>query len=159
MPSIWKEQGNSTKLFRLLVVTDLNFEQFVTKVANTTVFKTLTADLQSAVAQAGWKFKVAITRNSDDVSKAIEEMESHWFMKNIPSGFSGLLLDIMMATLADFGFTGNPKSTLSKHIAGLRSHYTRDDLCSAHDAHDEFDSSCSATQPSTMDNDYLSPTE
>jgi hypothetical protein len=55
-------------------------------------------------------------------------------MSNTPRGFDSLLLDIMVAVLSDVGFAGNNDSTMSKHVDRIRTEWSRDQLCAAHDA-------------------------
>jgi hypothetical protein len=143
------------KVIRLLVVTDLSLEKFAQSWASTDSFQTLSKELAFMVGKTGWGWKIAITRESQEVTDAINELQSKWYLKHTPGGFVPLVLDIMMAVLADYGFIGNPRSTLSHHIQDLRDHNTRESLCASHDAVDDYDSGCPATVKTGMDKETL----
>jgi hypothetical protein len=143
------------KVIRLLVVTDLSVDTFVANYASTEWFQTMSNNLAKMVGEAGWGLKLATTKSSIEVRHAVKEMESKWYMQHMPPGFAQLLLDILLATLADYGFVGNPHSTLTHHIENLREHNTRQELCAAHDAADDHPAGCTANTRATMDMDDL----
>lgn len=146
--------NSSAPAVRMLVTSDLTYSEFMTKVETEDAFQTFSEDAGNIVDRhGGWKWNVAFMKGIN-VKNARLEIRSKPYFKNFPRGFEALILDVMMGSLADLGFVGNPDSTLSNHIYQIRENFARDDLCKVHDRTDVDDGctpGCPSTEQSGMD--------
>ena len=87
----------------MLVLTDLSHHKFINKVGDSLFEYSKKKD--DFFSEFGWKWAVALTASPshEGLAKQIEAMP---FMANMPNKFGLLLLDIMVAVLADIDFIG-----------------------------------------------------
>ena len=105
---------------RLLAVSDVKLKRFRQLVnARDGHFGDLHRRLSAIANESGWSWAVSLG-NPTIFRPQMKALTAKPFMASQPAGTAELLMDIMLAALADVGFVGNPSSTLSIHIDQVR---------------------------------------
>jgi hypothetical protein len=121
-------EGAEAKLrkLRLLGISNLDKDHFRAKFQTAGPYNDTSHRLKAVAAKHGWGWAISLG-NPTALASQMVATKSMPFMDNQPTGMFELLMDIMLASLAQFGFAGNPSSTLSIHIhqtrAGIDRHF------------------------------------
>ena len=86
--------------------------------------KTGVDNLKSTLSKHGIGFRMAAIRDANVTMASMKPV--------LHEGTSFMVMDVMLASMAEYGFAPVPGSTLSRHVSGLIAARRPEELCASH---------------------------